>query len=177
MEKRIRIFFREKLLRKIKPSEERVRSHMIKARHNLKAAEINKTNNLNDWSIIASYYAAYHSALSLLVKVGILSKSHEATIMFLEEFFVKKGKLRKTYLENLQKLAKAKEEILLEEGEIRKIKLLKSRRITAQYGVSTSFDSEIVNDCINAAREIILEMESLSERLDEKMVDKIRRSF
>ena len=45
----------------------------------------------SEWSVICGYYAMYTSALALIAKMGYKSKSHAATILILDELFVKKN--------------------------------------------------------------------------------------
>jgi len=43
----------------------------------------------NEWVAITGYYAMYSSALALIAKKGFRSKNHTATLLILEEYFIK----------------------------------------------------------------------------------------
>ena len=47
----------------------------------------------DEWVVITGYYAMYTAALALLAKAGFRSKNHAATLLMLEEHFVKKKHL------------------------------------------------------------------------------------
>lgn len=60
--------------------------------------EIPKEHTTDEWVVVVAYYAMYIAALSLLAKIGFRSKTHTATSVALEEFFVKKNLLEKNHL-------------------------------------------------------------------------------
>ncbi len=61
-----------------------------------------KDHTTDEWVVVTAYYAMYVAALSLLAKLGFRSKSHTATSVALEELFVKRKLLDKSYFENLK---------------------------------------------------------------------------
>ena len=170
-------YFRDKTLRVAKPSEDIRKSHLNKARHNLKAANLNNKEGFDDWSITASYYAAYHAALSVLAKIGIVSKSHMATILFLQVFLVRENFLDEKIVNNLDKLREVQEDLLINNDEVVNLKKLKKNRIIAQYGLKTSFDEEMVRDCLKTARELVGTFEELSDNLSHEVINLIRKTF
>ena len=97
-----------------------------KARNILK---IPKDYDSNEWIVICGYYAMYESALSLLAKIGYRSKNHTATILILEEYFVKKKLLD----ENSILLFK---NALLQKEEINKLSDARHKREIAQYSIT-----------------------------------------
>ncbi|OGI14775.1 hypothetical protein A3K63_02780 [Candidatus Micrarchaeota archaeon RBG_16_49_10] len=60
---------------------------MRKADHNLIVMTDLGRLGHEDWVVISAYYAMYHSALSLLSRVGVASKDHSTTAAALEYFF------------------------------------------------------------------------------------------
>ncbi|MFH1899817.1 MAG: hypothetical protein ABIJ83_00920, partial [Patescibacteria group bacterium] len=83
----------------------KAKNYLKKARYNLETLDIfNKLNSKStkqllkiseeynpcEWIVICGYYAMYSAALALIAKIGFRSKNHSATMMLLEEYFVKK---------------------------------------------------------------------------------------
>lgn len=69
------------------PSE--ITGHLEKSRHNLSFLQHIK-NEFSDWMLVVCYYAAYHSALALLLSKRYFSKNHDATLCILiSEFYDK----------------------------------------------------------------------------------------
>ncbi len=58
--------------------------HLVKARHNLKAALFFQKNNYSDWSASAFFYCVYHCFLAVLRKFGYESRNQECTIAVME---------------------------------------------------------------------------------------------
>ncbi len=167
-------YFRDKTLRISQSSEDIKRSYLNKARHNLEAANLNSKEGFDDWGIIASYYAAYHAALSVLAKMGVVSKSHIATISFLYAFLAKEKILDEELVNNLDKLREVQEELLIKDKEIINLKDLKKKRISAQYGLKTSFNKDLVSDCLKTARDLVVRFEEISDNLTPDFIDKTR---
>ena len=69
-----------------------------------------KEHSDDEWVVVVAYYAMYMAALSLVAKLGYRSKSHTATSVALEEFFVKKNLLEKTHFQNFESIRMKKEE-------------------------------------------------------------------
>ncbi|MCG2707965.1 MAG: HEPN domain-containing protein [Candidatus Omnitrophica bacterium] len=92
---------KEGLLRKIPPSKDKADQSLKKAREWL----IDAQNSLNakafNPSIIASYMAMFHSARCILFFDGFREKSHACVARYLEEKYVKLGKLDKKWVELL----------------------------------------------------------------------------
>ena len=65
-------------------------SELSKNKEAQKALKLPDNYSNNEWVIVTSYFAMYHSALALLAKVGYKSDTHTATIIALEKFFIKK---------------------------------------------------------------------------------------
>ena len=79
-----------------------------------------------EWVVITAYYSMYMASVAVLASVGLKSKNHDATILALEELFVKKGLLEKDILKMIK-------DAKLEVEYIRMIRAAKDRREIAQY--------------------------------------------
>jgi len=113
----IEIFIRKKQLMKDDSMKNLTKSYLGKSRSNLITMEIlskvdkhktllaiPKEHTTDEWVVVVGYYAMYMSALSLLAKLGYKSKSHTATSVALEEFFVKSKMLEKAHFINFEKI-------------------------------------------------------------------------
>ncbi len=89
------------LLRRSVPSEKQAGLSMIKAKKLLDEAVKSYEMSLYESSLILSYLAMFHAARSLLFKDGWREKSHYCISRFLEEFYVKKGKLERIWVDYL----------------------------------------------------------------------------
>jgi len=119
------------------------------------ALKIPKDYDSNEWIVICGYYAMYESALSLLAKIGYRSKNHIATILVLEEYFVK----NKLLDENSILLFK---NALLQKEEINKLSDAKHKREIAQYSITKHTTKIIVEkikkdayDFVNKCEEVL----------------------
>ena len=92
----------------------------------------------NEWVVITGYYAMYTSALALLAKIGFRSKDHTATLLVLDEYFVKKEILdKKSFL--LIKNA------LFQKQELEKLTDAKHKREIAQYSIIKQTTKDIAD--------------------------------
>ncbi|ASJ17582.1 HEPN domain-containing protein [Thermococcus chitonophagus] len=78
-------------------SLKRAEEWLIEAEANLKFASYRT-------SLIASYLAMFHSARALLFRDGWREKSHFCVARFLEEFYVKTGKLEREWVDLLDRM-------------------------------------------------------------------------
>jgi len=119
--------------------------------------EIPEDYNSDEWIVITGYYAMYTSALALLAKIGFRSKNHAATLLLLEELFVKKKLLdKKSFL--ILKGA------LFQKEEIEKLSDARHKREIAQYSITKETTRSIAEkikkdayDFVNKTEQIILE--------------------
>lgn len=125
-----------------------------KARDLLK---IPKEYNADEWIVIAGYYAMYTSALALLAKIGFKSRNHTATILILEDFFVKKKLLSKEYISLLQNASLKKEEI---EG----LCEARQKREIAQYSITKQTTREITEKIKRDAQNFLNKCEEILAR-------------
>jgi len=91
--------------------------------------EIPRDYDPNEWVVITGYYAMYASALALLAKIGFRSKNHTATLLVLEESFVKKRLLNEKDLLLIKNAHFQKEEI-------EKLSDARHKREIAQYSIT-----------------------------------------
>jgi len=117
-----------------------------------------KDYTTDEWVVITAYYAMYMSALSLLAKLGFRSKSHTATAVALEELFVKRRLLDKSYLENFENLRIRKEEIEM-------LREVRDRREIAQYSVTKKITKDIAEKTKSDARKFVDRVEEIFESL------------
>jgi len=89
------------LLRKIPPSKDKATQSLKKAREWLKEAENSLKGDALNSSILASYMAMFHAARTILFLDGFREKSHACVARYLEEKYVKTGKLDKKWVELL----------------------------------------------------------------------------
>ncbi len=89
------------LLRKIPPSKEKAFRSIEKSEKWLKEAEKTLKSEAFNSSVIASYMVMFHSARAILFFDGFREKSHACIARYLEEKYVKTGKLRKKWVELL----------------------------------------------------------------------------
>lgn len=147
------------------------KSYLEKSRSNLITMEIlsktekhktllaiPKDHTTDEWIVVVAYYAMYMAALSLLAKLGFRSKSHTATSIALEEFFVKNRLLEKGQLDNLKRIRMRKEEI-------ETLRDVRNRREIAQYSVTKLTTKEIAENTKSDAREFVDRIEEIFEQL------------
>lgn len=123
-----------------------------------KLLKIPEDYSSNEWIVITAYYAMYMAALSVLAKLGLKSKSHDATILALEEFFVKRGLLERRILEMIK-------DAKLEVEYIRMIRIAKDRREIAQYSPTKRTTKLLAEKTINNAYKFVERIEELISRL------------
>jgi uncharacterized protein (UPF0332 family) len=112
--------------------------------------------NSYDWVIIVSYYSMYVSALAALARLGFKSKSHAATILVLEYYYVHQQKNLEA--KHIQQLAKA---YVLSEELISKLIRTKTQRETAQYDATPAISRENAVNALENAEEFITKMEEI----------------
>ncbi len=160
---------KERGLKIIIPNIELSEAHIKKARHNLVVMDdLNKLGH-TDWVVIVAYYAMYHGATVILVRIGLDSKDHATTVSILEYFFSKH--IDKELLEKFNELREKKEEIellIIEDKYLDYLWSSKNLRETAQYGTSTFITKS--DELVNHAKEFILKIRALLEKLDEDYV-------
>ncbi len=98
--------------------------------------EIPSYYNSNEWVVITGYYAMYTAALALLAKIGLRSKNHSATLLILEEYFLKKKSLDEKDLSLIKNAQFQKEEI-------EKISDARHKREIAQYSITKQTTKDI----------------------------------
>jgi len=89
------------LLRKIPPSKDNARRSLQKAVKWLEEAEATFKGDIFNSSVVASYMTMFHAARTILFLDGFREKSHACVARYLEEKYVKTGKLEKNWIELL----------------------------------------------------------------------------
>lgn len=87
------------LLRKFLPSRDQAFRSIKKSENWLKEAEKTLKGEAFDSSVLASYMVMFHSARAILFFDGFREKSHACVARYLEERYVKTGKLKKKWVE------------------------------------------------------------------------------
>lgn len=90
--------------------------------------DLPKSITYYDWVVVTGYYSMYMAAQAALSRLGYRVKNHKATILALEEFYVKKKILDEKYLTFLENAG-------LDKEQIQQLELTKRNRETAQYDV------------------------------------------
>lgn len=62
------------------PDSTRAERHILKAKHNLKAAHYLQGGGFSDWSASAFFYCIYHCFLAILASRGYESRNQECTL-------------------------------------------------------------------------------------------------
>jgi len=89
------------LLRKIPASEDKAHLSIKKAEEWLSEAEKSFESHALNSSVLASYMVMFSSARAILFLDGFREKSHACVARYLEEKYVKSGKLEKKWIELL----------------------------------------------------------------------------
>lgn len=115
---------------------------------------IPKGYNPDEWIVICGYYSMYSSALPLLSKLGFKSKNHTATLLILEEYYVKKNYLNKSDLMLI-------ENARIQREEIEKISEARHNREIAQYSITKRTTKEIAEKIIGDAFLLVNRVEDI----------------
>lgn len=123
-----------------------------------------------EWVITKSYYAMYHSILSLLAKLGIRTKTHFVSLIAFELFFVKKKIVDEKYLDVFNRV---KESAKVSDRYLSEIKEVRQKRFTANYDVEVSIQEKEANHCLEFAEDFIKEMKRVFSEIKEESSIKI----
>lgn len=121
-----------------------------------KLLSIPEEYNPNEWVVICGYYSMYSCALALISKIGFRSKNHTATLLILDEFFVKKNYLR---VEDLLIIKSAQ----FQKEEIEKISDARHSREIAQYSITKQTTKDIAEKIKIDAFNLINKVEEILE--------------
>src|SRR3972149_3497878 len=133
------------LLRKIPASKDNAVRSINKAESWLKEAEKSFQGEAYDSSVLSSYLAMFHSARAILFIDGYREKSHACVARYLEEKYVKTGKLERKWVE-----------LLDHSREIRH---------DDQYNLSFISTREDAEHALESARDFLLAIENLFNNL------------
>ena len=167
----IKKFIKEKQLIKDSAIKNLAEPYLKKSKSNLITMEIlskvenhktllaiPKEHSTDEWIVVVAYYAMYMAALSLIAKLGYRSKSHTATSVALEEFFVKSKLLERNHFINFKNIKMRKEDI-------ETLREVRDRREIASYSVTKRTTKEIAEKTKTDAREFADRVEEIFERL------------
>jgi len=132
---------RRGLLRRITPSKDKAESSMKKAEKWLYEAERNLNSGSYDSCLITSYLAMFHAARAILFKDGWREKSHYCISRYLEEKYVKTGRLEREWVDLLDRLRELRHE--------------------DQYDVTYFATEEEAREALNVAFEFVERMEKI----------------
>lgn len=110
--------------------------------------------SVDDWVVIIGYYGMYSAALALLAKLGYKSKTHTATILALEEFYVKKNLLTPEDVALMKHISLTNEEI-------KELAEAKENRETAQYEVTSTITKNLADSIKKIAKNFVAKVEVL----------------
>lgn len=110
-----------------------------------------------EWVVICGYYAMYSAALALLAKIGFRSKNHTATLLILDEYFVKKKHLKE---EDLLLIKNAQ----FQKDELEKLSDARHKREIAQYSVTKQTTKKIAEKIKNDAYSFVNKCEEILEK-------------
>jgi len=132
---------KEGFLRRIPPSKDKGIQSIKKAYEWLKEAESSLKAGAYGSAILASYTAMFHSARAILFFDGFREKSHACVARYLEEKYVKTGKLDKKWVELLDHTRQVRHD--------------------DQYNLSFFSTKEEAKKSLESARDFITALESL----------------
>ena len=131
------------LLRKIPPSKDKALGSIKKAEKWFDEAKKSLKTKALDSSVLASYLVFFHSARAVLFFDGIREKSHACIALYLEEMYVKTGKLEKKWVELLDHQ--------------------RDLRHSGQYDLSFSATEKEAGDALDSAGNFLKRMKVLLE--------------
>lgn len=96
--------FKYRLLRKIKPDEEKTKKSLEISKKKLKDAEKAIELEIFQYAILEAYMGMFHASRALLYKEGIQEKSHFAIFIYLKEKYSDKIPLHILNLLNIHRI-------------------------------------------------------------------------
>ncbi len=131
------------LLRKIPPSRDKATGSIKKAEKWLEEADRALKAGAVESSVLASYMVFFHSARAVLFRDGFREKSHACIARYLEEKYVKQGRLEKKWVELLD--------------------LQRELRHAGQYDLSFCVTEKEAQNAIESAKEFLERIKVLVE--------------
>ena len=136
----------------IEPNSDLAEAYVKKAEEALESMRINV---IKDWKISTAYYTIYFSLYSILTRIGVKCEIHSCTIEFAKRFL-------REYL--------AEEDLDFTEDSLK-------ARIDSQYYVDRAVSDEQYNKMVKNSPEFLVKCKSISNKLNEKKVNDIRKEF
>ena len=140
---------RKKLLLQVKPDEERIKGHIEKAKHYLKAVDHN-IQDFQDVAVANAFYTMYHTLLALFSKHGYEARAQECAINAVQHLIMeKKIDLDAKYIDIIRLTDRSKGMDA------------KNLREELQYGIKTSVQEAILEELKKNAIEFVEAIETL----------------
>ena len=144
----------EKQITNTQEDKDEINGHIEKAEHNMKFVEQTSKTAFSDWVLVGCYYTLYHAALALLLKKGVSSKNHDATLCLLIKHYYKEVSQEDLELMNFTFLNK--EDFLFYAKS-------KNTREDASYSTKTKFDKADTNKIIINTRLLLNKSKGIIE--------------
>jgi len=135
---------REGLIKAIPPSDENAKASIHAAEKWVEESEENLKAHAHNSSVLSAYLAMFHSARAILFRDGFREKSHYCLARYIEEKYVKTGKLESKWIN-----------LLDHQREIRH---------GSQYDTSFHTTEKEAENAVNTAKEFSNRMRQLLEK-------------
>ncbi len=136
--------FEKSLLRKIEASREMIDKELKLAEDNLKEAEsLHQIKHFNA-AVIFIYTSMFHAARAILFKDGYSERSHACLILYLDEKYIKTGKLEERFILTIDNL--------------------RADRHKTLYNTPASYNEDEVGELIDTAIEFIEKVKNILRR-------------
>jgi uncharacterized protein (UPF0332 family) len=135
------------------PNDNLCKAYINKAKSALNMLDSAAEKDEIDWIATTAYYSRYFALYALLQKCGIKSEIHDCTISLMNFLFV--------------------EENIIEKELYAELLLAKDLRVDTQYYVTEQIDKEKLKADSAKARNFVLKMEELSEKITKDQINKL----
>lgn len=140
---------------KIKPDLDKVRKHIVKAEHYLRATDYLNKENYSDISASTIFYSMYHCLLAIAMKFGYESRNQECTFALIS-ILIEENKINfeKSLLDKIASFNSKKEDEDTSLG----------IREKYQYGTSLTLKEDLYNEMFNLAKRVISKTKEIIEQ-------------
>lgn len=136
------------------PNDNLCKAYIEKAKSALNMLDSAIEKDEADWIATTAYYSRYFALYALLKKCGVKSEIHNCTISLMRFLFV--------------------EEKMIEEQFYDELILAKDLRIDTQYYVTEQIDKEKLKTNSEKAKNFVLKIEEIIEKITEAQMSEIR---
>ena len=141
-------------IRLVKPSISVCEAYLAKSESALNVLVSAREKDEPDWVVTTAYYAKYFALYAVLARCGIKCEIHACTLTAAERLLVDNGLMAKQLHEDILEA--------------------KDLRVEMQYYAYQSYDKNAVTRQAGSSPDFVLAMRALTERLDERTIDKVR---